>query len=53
MILTHEIVAGSVISVTKILVIEDQKLDITFIHITFGSHSLLEPTGDQTGSNSN
>jgi hypothetical protein len=33
--------------------IEDHKLDITFLHIAFGSQSLLEPTNDQTGSDIN
>jgi hypothetical protein len=51
--LTQEIVASSVFPVTEILAIENDKLDITFLHVTFGSQSLLKPTGDQTDSNTN
>jgi hypothetical protein len=51
--LTQEIVAGSVLSITEILVIEDHKLNITFLHIAFRSQSLLKPTGDQIGSDTN
>jgi hypothetical protein len=51
--LTQEIVAGSIFSVTKILTIEDNKLHSTFLHIVFGSQSLLKPTSDQTGSDTN
>jgi hypothetical protein len=51
--LAQEIVAGSVLSITKILVIENDKLHITFLHVAFGSQSLLKLTGDQTGSDTN
>jgi hypothetical protein len=51
--LAQEIVAGSVLSIIKILTIENDKLHSTFLHIAFGSQSLLNPTGDQTGSDTN
>jgi hypothetical protein len=51
--LAQEIVAGSVLPITKILVIEDHKLNNTFLHIAFRSQSLLKPTGDQIGSDTN
>jgi hypothetical protein len=51
--LTQEIVVGSVLSITEILAIEDHKLNITFLHVAFGSQSLLKSTGDQTGSDTN
>jgi hypothetical protein len=51
--LTQKIVASSVFSVTEILVIEDHKLNNTFLHVTFGSRSLLKPTEEQTGSGIN
>jgi hypothetical protein len=51
--LAQEIVAGSVLSIIKILTIENDKLHITFLHIAFGSQSLLNPTGDQIGSDIN
>jgi hypothetical protein len=51
--LTQEIVARSVFPVTEILVIEDYKLNNTFLHVAFGSESLLKPTDDQTGSDTN
>jgi hypothetical protein len=44
-----KIIMSSVFSVTEILVIENYKLDNTFLHITFGSQSLLKLTSDQTG----
>jgi hypothetical protein len=53
MTLAQKIVAGSVLPTTKILVIEDNKLDNTFFHIAFGSQSMLKPTNDQTGSDIN
>jgi hypothetical protein len=40
-------------SVTEILIIEDHKFHITFLHVVFGSQSLLKPTSDQTGSDTN
>jgi hypothetical protein len=51
--LTQKIIASLVFPVTKILVIEDHKLNITFLHVAFGSQSLLKPTSDQTGSDTN
>jgi hypothetical protein len=50
MILAQETVVSSILSITNILIIEDHKLNDTFLHIAFGSQSLLEPTSDQTGS---
>jgi hypothetical protein len=40
--LTQEIVAGLVLSITKILAIKNGKLQSTFLHVTFGSQSLLK-----------
>jgi hypothetical protein len=51
--LAQEIVVSSVFPVTEILAIEDHKLNNTFLYIAFGSHSLLEPTSDQTDSDTN
>jgi hypothetical protein len=51
--LAQEIVTGSVLSITEILTIENDKLHSTFLHVAFGSQSLLKPTGDQTGFDSN
>jgi hypothetical protein len=51
--LTQKIVVSSVFSVTEILVIEDHKLNNTFLHVVFESQSLLKPTGEQTGSDTN
>jgi hypothetical protein len=51
--LAQKIVVSSVFPVTKILNIKDHKLDSTFLHVTFRSQSLLKPTGDQTGSDTN
>jgi hypothetical protein len=51
--LDQEIVASSIFSVTEILDIKDHKLDITFLHVAFRSQSLLKPTGDQTGFDTN
>jgi hypothetical protein len=48
--LSQKIVASSIFSVTKILVIEDHKFNSTFLHVAFGSQSLLKPTADQIGS---
>jgi L-rhamnose isomerase len=49
----QEIVAGSVLLITEILTSENDKLNNSFLHVAFGSESLLKPTGDQTGSNTN
>jgi hypothetical protein len=51
--LAQKIVASLVLLVTKILVIEDHKLYDTFLYVAFGSQSLLKPTSDQIGSNTN
>jgi hypothetical protein len=51
--LAQKIVASLVFSVTEILAIEDHKLNNTFLHVAFGSQSLLKPTGDQISSDTN
>jgi hypothetical protein len=51
--LAQKIVASSVLLVTEILVIEDYKLNSTFLYVNFRSQSLLKPTSDQTGSDTN
>jgi hypothetical protein len=51
--LAQKIVVSSVFLVTKILVIEDHKLNNTFLHVAFRSQRLLKSTGDQTGSDTN
>jgi hypothetical protein len=51
--MAQEIVADSVLLITEILVIEDHKLNSTFLHVAFRSQSLLKPTGDQIGSDTN
>jgi hypothetical protein len=51
--LAQEIIAGSVLSITEIIAIEDHKLNSTFLLVTFGSQSLLKLTSDQTGSDTN
>jgi hypothetical protein len=51
--LAQKIVTSSVFSVTKILAIEDHKLNNTFLHIAFMPQSLLKSTDDQTGSDTN
>jgi hypothetical protein len=48
--LTQKIDASSVLPITEILVIEDHKLDNTFLHVAFRSQSLLNPISDQTDS---
>jgi hypothetical protein len=53
MILPQEIVASSIFSVTEILIIENDQLDSTFLYVTFRSQSLLKPTSDQIGSDTN
>jgi hypothetical protein len=40
-------------SETEILAVEDHKLHSTILHVAFGSQSLLKPTSDQTGSDTN
>jgi hypothetical protein len=51
--LTQKIVASSIFLVNKILVIEDYKLDNTFLLVTFELQSRLKPTSDQTNSDTN
>jgi hypothetical protein len=51
--LAQKIVASSILPITKIIVIENDKLNNTFLHVVFRSQSLLKPTGDQTGSDTN
>jgi hypothetical protein len=50
--LAQEIAVGSVL-ITKILVIENNKFHITFLHVAFESQSLLKPISDQTSSDIN
>jgi hypothetical protein len=51
--LTQKIVVSLVLPITKILDIEDHKLDNIFLHFACRSQSLLKPTSDQTGSDTN
>jgi hypothetical protein len=51
--LAQEIVASSVLPITEILAIENDKLHNTFLHVAFGSQSLLKPTSDQIDSDTN
>jgi hypothetical protein len=51
--LAQEIVVILVLLITEILTIEDYKLYDIFLHVTFGSQSLLESTSDQTTSDTN
>jgi hypothetical protein len=51
--LAQEIVAGLILSIKEILATENDKLHSTFLHVAFGSQSLLKSTGDQTGSDPN
>jgi hypothetical protein len=51
--LAQEIVAGSVLPITKIIAIKNDKLHNTFLHVIFGSQSLLKPTSDQISSDTN
>jgi hypothetical protein len=53
MTLAQKIVVSSVFPVTEILAIEYHKLHSTFLHVAFGSQSLLKPTSDQTCSDIN
>jgi hypothetical protein len=48
--LSQEIVTSSILPITKIITIENDKLHSTFLHVAFRSQNLLKPTGDQTGS---
>jgi hypothetical protein len=51
--LAQEIVVSLVFPVIEILIIEDHKLNNTFLHVAFRSQSLLKLTGDQTDSDTN
>jgi hypothetical protein len=51
--LSQKIIASLILSITEILAIENDKLNSTFLHVIFESQSLLKPTGDQTGSDTN
>jgi hypothetical protein len=51
--LAQKIVVSSVFPVTEILVIEDHNLNSTFLHVVFGSQSILKLTSDQTGFDTN
>jgi hypothetical protein len=51
--LSQKIVAGLVFPVIEILAIENHNLDNTFLRVAFRSESMLKPTGDQTGSDTN
>jgi hypothetical protein len=51
--LAQEIDVGSILPITEILAIEDHKLNSTFLHVAFRSQSLLKPTGNKTGSDTN
>jgi hypothetical protein len=44
--LAQKIVASSVFPVTEILAIKNDKLNNTFLHVTFGSQSLLKLTSE-------
>jgi hypothetical protein len=49
----QNIVVSLVFSVTEILAIENHRLDDTFLHVAFGSQSLLKLTTDQTSFDTN
>jgi hypothetical protein len=51
--LTQKIIVSLIFPVTEMLVIEDHKLNSNFLHVAFGSQSLLKPTSDQTNSDTN
>jgi hypothetical protein len=51
--LAQEIVVGSVLPISEILTIENDNLHNTFLHVSIGSQSLLKPTSDQTGFDTN
>jgi hypothetical protein len=45
--MAQKIVTSSILPITKILVIENDKLRSTFLHVAFGSQSMLNLTSDQ------
>jgi hypothetical protein len=51
--LAQEIVTSLVFPITEILVIEDNKLHDTFLHVTFRSESWLRTMSDLTHSDTN
>jgi hypothetical protein len=51
--LAKKIVASLIFPITEIIAIEGHKLNSTFLHVTFGSQSLLKATSQQTSSNTN
>jgi hypothetical protein len=51
--LAQEVVTDSILPITEILTIENDKIHNTFLHVAFGSQSLLKPTRNQTGSDTN
>jgi hypothetical protein len=51
--LAQKIVVSLVFSITEILAIENDKVHSTFLHVAFGSQSLLKPTNYQTSSDTN
>jgi L-rhamnose isomerase len=53
MTLAQKIVVSSFFSATKILNLENHKLDSTFLQVVFRSQSMLKLTSDQAGSDIN
>jgi hypothetical protein len=51
--LAQKIVTDSILSITKILTIEDHKLDNIFLYVVFESQSMLKSTSGQIGSDTN
>jgi hypothetical protein len=51
--LIQKIVVSLLLPITEIFAIEDHKLYNTLLQVVFGSQSLLKPTSDQTGSDTN
>jgi hypothetical protein len=49
-ILAKKIVVSLVLSIIEIIVIENHKLDGTFLHVTFRSQIMLRITSDLTNS---
>jgi hypothetical protein len=53
MTLTQEIIMSSILSVTKIIIIQDHKFYDTFLYVVFGSQNLLRIMSDLTDSDIN
>jgi hypothetical protein len=51
--LIQKIVVSLLLPITEIFAIEDYKLHNTLLQVVFESQSLLKPTSDQTGSDTN